>query len=327
MFFRKSSDALQYWCGPCNRKLASKIVYERHLKSELHFKRFKSEGEFDEGVLVKKIKLDPSNSENLLEPVVVKIEENEFLNQEPLSTKQNLKPQTDKKKRNRRKVFETCIVCRSKVNKLLMGKHLISHYHCRKGNINSEESKQLVLENIFSVILESPFQCSVCKFYCNTYEQFLDHWKSQFHQQNDQNYLGYYFCAFCKHRTDKSIDMLQHLSSFEHLEVVSVINRSVPINIKKISEISCLTCKATFGLNIQLLSHCRKTGHDHSNVNIYNEDDYTCKECHKTFGKALSLQRHLRKKHSQGYFFCGICNLNFESSWEAETHRRSMPHR
>lgn len=224
-------------------------------------------------------------------------------------------------------MFEICIVCRSKVNRYLMGKHLISHYHYRKGDITTDEAKKLVLDNILSVVLESPFQCCVCKFYCNTHEQFLSHWKSEFHQTKDQNYHGYFLCAFCKRRSENSEEMLKHLNSNEHLEVVSVINRSVPITIKKISEISCLTCQRKFSLNIQLLNHCKKMHHDSSNVGIYEKEDYECKDCNKTFLKAISLQRHFRKKHKHDYFFCGVCNIKFKTSIEAKEHRISSKHR
>ncbi|XP_066253815.1 uncharacterized protein [Euwallacea similis] len=301
---RKSGGTVQYWCGPCNRQLASKIVYERHLKSELHFKRSRRDGEFDEGVTVKRIKVEPQQSPTVVKPLPVQA-----------------------KKRGRRKIFETCAVCKCKVNRYLMGKHLISHYHCRKGDISSEESKKLVLDNILNIVLESPFQCNVCKFFCNAQEQFIDHWKTDFHQRNDQNHRGYYFCAFCKQRSETTEDMLKHLKSFAHLEVVSVINRSVPIIIKKISDIHCLTCNSAFALNIQLLNHCKKSGHDSSNVSLYNSEDYKCKNCDKSFSKAMSLQRHLRKKHQYGYFFCGPCGLTFETSADASSHRRTMEHR
>lgn len=36
-----------YWCSPCGRKLASKILYNRHLRSDLHTRRSIQEIEGD----------------------------------------------------------------------------------------------------------------------------------------------------------------------------------------------------------------------------------------------------------------------------------------
>jgi hypothetical protein len=45
---RKSGSTIQYWCGQCNRRLSSRTLYERHLMSELHFKRTVQERELEE---------------------------------------------------------------------------------------------------------------------------------------------------------------------------------------------------------------------------------------------------------------------------------------
>ncbi|CAD7000617.1 unnamed protein product [Ceratitis capitata] len=57
----------------------------------------------------------------------------------------------------------------------LVGKHLISHYHYRRMQNNPTKSLHMILENIHSIVLQSPFQCRPCRFYqtlrrcsCNT---------------------------------------------------------------------------------------------------------------------------------------------------------------
>ena len=47
---RKLGSTVQYWCGPCNRRLSSRTLYERHLLSELHFKRTIKERQLEEGL-------------------------------------------------------------------------------------------------------------------------------------------------------------------------------------------------------------------------------------------------------------------------------------
>ncbi|CAG9864872.1 unnamed protein product [Phyllotreta striolata] len=302
---RKSSGTVQYWCSPCNRRLASKIVYERHLKSELHFKRTSKDREFDE-----------SDELTLFSQTGrTKPPEHIFSNQDAEATK---------RKRIRKKRFEKCEVCHSKVKKFMIGKHLISHYHCRKGDIKSDVAKKMVLENIHGVVLESPFQCSICKFYCNTQEDFLHHWLSPEHVNRQAP--GYFLCILCKYQSFDSEQMHKHLISSEHMEVVMVINRSVPIVIKKISPIRCSVCGQEFLLNIQLLSHCRKFGHDITQTQTFL-NTHVCNVCGLGLLSDESLRRHKKMVHKHKYYICSICNLKFDNITEAKLHRTTLEHK
>ncbi|KAG5898223.1 hypothetical protein JTB14_005599 [Gonioctena quinquepunctata] len=307
---RKSNGAIQYWCSPCNRRLASKIVYERHLKSELHFKRTSHDREFDDNEPI--VLMKESRRAKLKRPEPIVIAENK-------SSKV-----TSEKKRIRKKIYERCVVCHSKVNKFLIGKHLISHYHCRRGDITSEVARRMVLENIHGVILESPFQCSICKFYCNTQEDFLRHWSSADHVEKVAP--GYFFCILCKYRNEDNRMMYKHLVSSEHMEVVSVINRSVPIVIKKVNPINCLTCNEEFLLNMQLISHCKKFNHDDSVVKKFR-NEFVCNTCGVGLLSNVSLKRHKQIVHKEKYFICTPCNLKFSDVNEARKHRKSVQHK
>ncbi|CAG9834172.1 unnamed protein product [Diabrotica balteata] len=302
---RKSNGSIQYWCSPCNRRLASRIVYERHLKSELHFKRVSRDREFDdtdELSLMKEVRRTKS-----------KPPENIFSNQEQTT-----------KKRRRKKRFEKCEVCHSRIHKQLIGKHLISHYHCRKGDIRSDVAKRMVLENIHDVILESPFQCGTCRFYCNTQTEFLRHWLSSEHI--GKSTPGYFYCILCKHRAEDTKTMYQHLLSEEHTEVVSVINRSVPIIIKKFNPSKCPTCHKEFLLNKQLITHCERFNHDDSEVKKF-KNEYICDVCGVGLLSNMSLRHHKQNVHKQKYFICTPCNMKFDNIEEAKNHRKTQQHR
>ncbi|KAJ8968053.1 hypothetical protein NQ314_002492 [Rhamnusium bicolor] len=306
---RKSSGTVQYWCSPCNRRLASKIVYERHLKSELHFKRTLHDREFDD-----------SDDLNLLKDA----RRAKIKPPEPIFSGQEKNVITVVKKRQRKKIYTRCEVCQSKVNKLLIGKHLISHYHCRKGDITTAVARSMVLENIYDIVLQSPFQCNVCKFYCNTYDHFLRHWLSEDHV--NKKMPGYFLCSFCKFRSEDTSLMYKHLVSAEHKEVVSVINRSVPIVIKKIKPVHCLTCNKEFLLNMELLNHCRKFNHDDSIVKTF-KNEFVCEPCGEGFLSSISLQRHKQNIHKEKYYICSPCNLKFDDAKKAKLHRKSLQHR
>lgn len=101
----------------------------------------------------------------------------------PQSEWQQISGSPRKLKRRRDEV--RCEVCRSKVWRHLIGKHLVSHYHCRKARFGQPQATALVLDNIHSVVRQAPFQCSPCKFYCNTAASFKQHWTSQEHEHTD----------------------------------------------------------------------------------------------------------------------------------------------
>jgi hypothetical protein len=61
----------------------------------------------------------------------------------------------------------------------------VSHYHCRKARSDHPQAVSLVLDNIHSVVRQAPFQCSPCKFYCNTVASFKQHWTSKEHERTD----------------------------------------------------------------------------------------------------------------------------------------------
>lgn len=303
--FRKSSGVVQYWCRPCNRRLASKIVYDRHLKSELHFKRTLQDRELEEVGIFDR----PSRREAVIEQQEVT----------PVPRKEGGKL--------RKKLFFQCEICRSKVNWSKIGKHLISHYHCRKGDISLPAARQLVLDNIHSIILQSPFQCSPCKFYCNTQDVFLDHWRSNHHKDATSG-QGFFWCLFCKHRVATSDLMYDHLLSQDHAEVISVINKSVPIVIKRIIPIKCSACDSCFLYNKQLLKHCERTHHPcaPSCTDDY-QSKHTCKVCSQVFKSHVALQRHQMKDHNISVYICSLCKIEFGSKDEAVAHRRSSQHR
>lgn len=306
---RKSGGgAIQYWCSPCNRTLASKVVYERHLKSTLHFKRTLHDREFDDTEEINFLK-------SIRRPKP-KPPESIFSNQDEINLI----------KRKRKKTFMKCEVCQSRVNKDLIGKHLISHYHCRKGDITSAAARKLVLENIHEIVLEHPFQCSICKFYCNTQEYFLRHWLSEDHVKRNSQVPGYFLCNLCKYQTKETQCMYEHLLSREHNEVVSVINRSVPIVIKKINPAQCSVCDKEFVFKIQLVKHCERLQHGEETVKQYKMR-FVCDICHTPFLSNVALRRHSEKTHKRKYYICTPCNLVFKDIMEAKLHRRSQQHK
>ncbi|XP_056634937.1 zinc finger protein 585B [Diorhabda sublineata] len=289
LLLRKSSGAVQYWCAACNRRLASKVVYERHLKSELHFKRTSGDGEFDETDELALIK--EARRTKLKPPEYI------FSNQEQIQPK---------KRRQRYKKNQKSEV-----------------YPCNKEDIEAEAAKAMILGNVRDVVLESPYQCSPCKFFCNSLEDLLRHWLSSEHKNNPSP--GYFHCNICKHRAEDTEAMHQHLISTQHAEMTA-INRSVPIVIKKYNPTKCPTCNEEFLLNMQLLNHCKQFQHDDTEVKKF-KNEYICDICGEGLLSNMSLRRHKHIIHKQKYFICTPCNLKFDDINEAKLHRKSQQHK
>lgn len=388
--FRKSNGSVQYWCNPCNRLLSSKIVYERHLRSELHSKRTLLEAEFDDTTTTTSSKTttasastsathlntnrDKEAKRTIRKPV-------EYWSHTGATNENNKDPMKNTadasagavaadaaaesatsvttsnasvtktaataatvtaptpitmtmaasatKKRFRRKIYAKCEVCLARVTSQMMGKHLISHYHCRKGDITRPEARQMVLDNIQAVVLQAPYQCAACKFYCNTHDYFLRHWRSYEHIEQVLENGGILTCTFCRFScvSEQYEVMYSHLNSEEHEEVISVINRSVPIVIKNTEPIECGTCQESFTLNIQLRQHCLLTNHPLSGTatDEYQKKKY-CRVCQKNFFSSVALQRHL-KVHNSKMFFCSRCDVEFSTAEEIAKHRITSLHK
>ncbi|KAL0894299.1 hypothetical protein ABMA27_014297 [Loxostege sticticalis] len=324
----QNKGSVQYWCGPCNRRLGSRAIYEKHLLSSLHMRKVLPEHELEfSGHLepmrpIDKRTLRPSRFTN--DSIYTGIEK-----KKPKTPKPKLGVKIEKKKRKRKPVYVHCSGCKSRVRLHLMGKHLISHYHFRKANnIKSEAYQQFILDNIDAIVHQSPFQCSPCKFYTNWLSNFMQHWYSEEHESKTASLDGRYWCSFCKYECNTSQGMLEHMSGSDHSEVVAVINRSMPIIIRRRTIFKCETCSEEFRYNIELKRHSAKTGHK---LPYTATDDYqelhNCQFCKAKFKSSLTLAAHLKFKHKQKEFLCLVCSKMFKTSSEAKHHRYTLEHR
>ncbi|XP_063697560.1 zinc finger protein Xfin-like [Culicoides brevitarsis] len=304
----------QYWCNSCNRGLASKIVYERHLKSNLHLKKIQEEKDL----------------ETVVCPIIERPERIGKRNPKPsVYSNENLfetSTSEDKQKRIRRKYFTNCDICKTRLPIKLLGKHLISHYHYRRMQLCPEKAYETILSNIDKIVVQSPFQCAPCKFYANTQENFFRHWTTKNHEIQANSVPGNFLCNFCKFETPELLEMTSHLSDEEHQEVVKAINRSVPIIIQKFSPIVCAGgCGFKCRFNIEMNKHRMECNEEAS-----HENQVRCEKCEKNFKTKNALVKHLTSEHKETEvkkFFCSICKENFETPELARKHRRTTEHR
>lgn len=322
MAIHKEGRSVQYWCGPCNRRLISKAIYEKHLLSNLHQKRTLPEKDLEYSG-----SFQNSKSRRIIKPSIY-VNENLYVRKNIKADKLDDNDTVVKKRRKRLPTSTECLVCKQRVKNRLMGKHLISHYHFRKCDMNNERNIVQILENIDKIVHQSPFQCSPCKFYANWQSEFLNHWHTESHQQVISKMAGILWCSFCKFECKEQEKMLEHLTGGDHQDVVSAINRSIPIVIRSKTLISCTTCEKSFRFNIQLKHHS-KVCSEKSVSKAFNDQQgrIKCDKCPRSFKSKLSLRWHMKQKHQKKSYVCEPCNMEFLSAAESKAHRNIQSHR
>ncbi|KAG7188555.1 hypothetical protein KM043_008187 [Ampulex compressa] len=341
-----------YWCDPCGRKLASRSVYNRHLLSDLHARR--SVREID-GVLIPPRTMDsrPARKSStrraavlsvMLSSVMQIVRESFEGRSIKKMTEERETREVKKRIRKREKEVLSCEMCHARVKRPQMGKHLLSHYHCRVAGVNPRgpRARRFLLENMANVVRQCPFQCSPCRFYCNTEDTFLLHWRSALHVKTIEQIGGSYRCTPCDFWCESGSTMESHLLSTSHRDVVSMMNGSVPVVISRRRALPCGSCDRQFRYNLQLRLHAKETGHE---VSFTATDDYQrrikCGSCPRVVRSLMSLQRHQLACHvgkgddepdsaeplNGPTYFCSFCSVNFATAQEAVLHRRTSAHK
>ncbi|XP_011693666.1 PREDICTED: zinc finger protein 845-like isoform X1 [Wasmannia auropunctata] len=327
-----------YWCNPCGRKLASRLVYNRHLLSDLHARR--SIRELDGEAL--HLRRGINSHARVSRRVSTR-------KKTSLAMRTKEEPEQKKVKkglRRREKEILLCEMCRTRVRRPQMGKHLLSHYHCRVSGVlvnpRNPSVRRFLLEHIANVVRQSPFQCAPCRFYCNTEETFLLHWRSDLHSKTVKQIGGSCRCTPCNFWCADNATMESHLLSTSHRDVVSMMKGSVPVVISRQRTLSCGSCDRQFRYNFQLRLHARETGHtaSHTASDVYQQR-IKCDLCPQVLRSLVALQRHQLTNHvtkdkeksevvvdaRPTPYFCSFCSMNFITAQEAVLHRRTSSHK
>jgi hypothetical protein len=216
----KTSSTLKekssYYCNECQRSLNDENAFDKHLKSELHFKR----------------------SLKIESVVNGKESRNKSVNfsTKDTYTKQSFPEQTiENENESLNSKYQLCPTCLSSVEKIKFGKHLVSHYHHHMSLSGSKDRRDtLVLENIEKIVKECPFQCQICNFFCNWEQDFSYHWilnhENTAEERNNEDKV--FWCSLCQVFTPTCKEMGTHLNGDYHNDILSVINRCVPMILK-----------------------------------------------------------------------------------------------
>jgi hypothetical protein len=240
----KSGSSVEYHCKCCNRRLTGRAVFEKHLQSELHFKRsaaYEQNNGNDEPTAAKfgnyglrttrkKRKMDGDDPVAVEQPQEAEATRKQ-VEAVVVDTLQDdadmwwLQPkETDES--NRR-----CPICCVWVPNLMFGRHLVSRFHYTRSQANVMQRDRCILDNIGIIVMEAPFQCRLCRFYCHSHDNLLVHWRSPLHLQNDANApsMASYFCSLCRENCSSCNKMGQHIESPKHLHCVEVCKSACQI--------------------------------------------------------------------------------------------------
>jgi Zinc-finger of C2H2 type len=310
----------QLWCSFCSRNLATRAIYERHLRSNLHRKRTRQQDELEEAA-----EALPLTS---LDELATQLTPTSEPKSEAVTAVDEEGAPRARKFRSRSRV--TCEECELRLPAHRLGLHLISHFHYRKMLRHPRKSFDSVLTNFHKIVVQSPFQCAPCKFYFNSHEELLRHWNSNRHVARVEELevsRGRWLCASCKFDCDDHETMTSHLGSAEHQQVVALMNRSKPIVVRRLTLLTCSKCDSEFRYNAQLMRHLRTCEKPANSEFRFADGNLICDDCGKAFQSALSLQRHKIKAHESRVFFCSECQKTFASADEAKAHRKTSLHK
>ena len=169
----------------------------------------------------------------------------------------------------------------------------------------------------------SPFQCRACSYYCNWHSDLVDHVKQE-HSEQEESFI----CQLCGFTSCSQAALLVHLSSYSHKELVSVVNRCVPVVIARLQLMYCEKCGESFKYNFTLRRHM-KQAHDDVDFQLPDQPKYCCQFCSYFSFKKSSLKTHqfLVHPNTRLNYSCGVCKLQFTTKEGALRHRSTAQHR
>ena len=269
-------DSIKLSCQLCNRNFKREGGLTRHLLTNYHIKRAKTNS-------------DTSAPAPAGKP-----------NEPDLSTQCHT-------------VVLECPTCDKKFNsKYNFGRHLVSSYHQKR---SGKDTRQFLLNESLQTLLlrQNPYQCRVCNFYCFEYHVFVDHMEQNSHKQRVTQLIGPLLCQLCKYFTRNSDKMLEHFVEKPH--TVRKGERPCIIKEKR-HLIKCPQCDLEMHSATALKRHLKFVHSSKNRKIIRSEKGIrvrpTCSQCNLRCASASALGLHVRRIHDkEKKHNCDICHRSF----------------
>jgi KRAB domain-containing zinc finger protein len=226
-----------------------------------------------------------------------------------------------------------CTVCDKKFhNKYMLARHLLTKFHSNRSLADKEGHNELVKKYHKCIVRLSPFQCSICRFYFNSNEDFVKHLNSEDHKENCEDLVGEIQCTLCHFKTHSREEIAEHFDSTEHVEKIGKRNK---ICIIKECHAGCV-CKFC-GLKMHSYERLQRhiklkhadgkvvTGVLKREIGVRNRPK--CAECNYQSSSISSLLIHMRRRHlAEKPYKCDICCRAFADKHSYKLHLKSALH-
>ena len=226
-----------------------------------------------------------------------------------------------------------CTICDRKYpNKYYLSRHLITTFHKHKAMSQPEEAFKLLQQYHKYVIRLSPYQCAICRYYFNSYEEFIKHLESLEHMLVQDNLVAEMICSLCKFRTHYNEELLQHMNTEEH---IINIRKRAKICIIKESHVKCKCkyCDLTMNSHTRLKRHVALKHKDKEFVSgvvkrqIGVRNTPICYICGQQFSSKSTLELHVRRRHTKERpYNCEVCQKEFADKHGYKGHLRTSRH-
>ncbi|XP_063440156.1 zinc finger protein 845-like [Mytilus trossulus] len=287
----------EYKCQYCDITFSNRFVFSSHCQKPEHKRNVSNYDRIEEAVKSldviewkndtnennKKIKLDNEIKEERSSP------DND--NREALDENKSVeleKPSSEVEKKKHEPPVYICSVCDKKFDsKYTMARHLLSTYH--KNRITGNPDTIKVLEQYHKYIVWlSPYQCTICQFYFNRNDDFMEHLKSEDHKLQCEGLDGEIMCSTCKFSCHDNGSLLRHIENNGiHKQAAKKGNKPCIIKEKNYDTV-CKYCKKRLHSKLHMKRHMRS-----QHFKEYAEYESTCKLCDKFFFDTYTYKRHM----------------------------------
>ena len=224
-----------------------------------------------------------------------------------------------------------CTVCDKKViNRYNFARHLVSALHQRKA---MKGERAFLLDESYQLLLsrQSRFQCHVCHFYCHQADQLHQHLSSVGHSDLSEELLGPLLCVRCKFACYKNLEMITHIESAQHINIIMKSDRPCVIRESRF-RVRCRLCSNTFHSATILKKHLETMHSENEQHGRYSRKGPSskrpvCQYCKKSWPSFFAMEIHIRRKHTKERpFTCKECDCSYADKYSLTLHFRSKRH-
>ena len=232
------------------------------------------------------------------------------------------------------KDVNVCSVCdKTFEHKYLLAKHLLTSFHKNRSLVQPEKHFEMITNCNKCIVRLSPYQCAVCRYYFNVYDELMCHFKGQAHREKCANLTGELLCTLCSFKSSSYEDLEKHLVSNDHIEAIKKKDKAFVL--KEVHyKCKCKYCGIPIRNYQRLIEHIDNKHPDRKIVkNVKPRKKGVrahplCQFCDRRFTSDSALDRHLQTTHKQAEvkYECKLCDKIFFDVYNYSRHNKGRRH-